>query len=331
MEESTMVSIIVPVYNVENYIEKCIKSILTQSYKNIEILLIDDGSKDASGDICDKLAETDSRIRVFHQENSGVSVTRNKGLDEANGEYIAFVDSDDIVSSNYVEILLRACISNNAKMSQCNHERFEDENEIHYFNGKADGNISIVSGRDICKKIYSTEGVNATVLWNKMYHASLFKGLRFPVGKIHEDLYLSYRVYYGVERVATVPYILYHYRVTPESITQKTFSKKNLFYLDAVQSQVEFYDEMNDIELYEKGCGHYGDVVITFYRNAREYLNREEYNPKNLVSNMKMIVAKLEEKGLKVSLKYKAFCKYPFFTAMSVKYQRAIKRRIRFS
>ncbi|SHJ28912.1 glycosyltransferase [Pseudobutyrivibrio xylanivorans] len=329
--ENYLVSIIVPVYNVEKYLEKCISSLTTQSYENIEIILINDGSKDKSGEICDKFAEKDERVVVFHQKNSGVSVARNKGLELAKGEYIAFVDSDDIVSEKYVEILLDACVNNNAKMSQCNHDRFEDDNTIDMYKDDYKEACPIISGRDICKKIYTIEGVNATVLWNKLYHRSLFDGLRFPEGKIHEDLYLSYRVFYSVERVAIVPISLYYYRITPESITQKTFSKKNLFYLDAVKSQVDYYTEQNDKELVEKSSGHYADIVISFYRNVRENLSKDEFNADDLVNNMKMIVALRENNHLVNPLKYKHFIKCPLITSQMVRYSTAIKRRIKFS
>ena len=172
--EKRLISIIIPVYNVEEYIEQCIQSVINQTYKKLEIILIDDGSLDKSGKICDAYADRDKRIIVIHKENGGLSDARNKGIDIASGEYITFVDSDDYVEDSFIEDLYTTLINNNAEMSICNIIKVNDKGEKIENIGFAEDEL--VNGKKILKGICEHKNViESIVAWNKMYSKDFFR------------------------------------------------------------------------------------------------------------------------------------------------------------
>lgn len=186
-----LISIIVPAYKVEKYLPKCIESLINQTYKNIEIILIDDGSPDKTGKICDEYAEKDERIKVIHRENGGVSAARNDGLSTATGDYYAFVDSDDFVSPEYCEKMLSELKRNNAEVALCKQKYFYE------------GEIPEISYEECCSHVYSVEDIlYKTVVYGafydcmggKMYARRLFDNIRFPVGRVYEDASVIYKL-----------------------------------------------------------------------------------------------------------------------------------------
>lgn len=194
-KEIDLISIIVPVYQVENYLERCLESILKQTYSNFEVILIDDGSKDQSANICEKYAQKDSRIRVFHKENGGLASARNKGIERANGDWYCFIDSDDYIKEDYLEYLLNLCIKNNADISCCNYDIvYEDISNV-------DKNIKLDEQES--NQIYSSEKFTyllicdkiANYAWNKLYRSTLWKNFRFDENyRIYEDMVTLYKV-----------------------------------------------------------------------------------------------------------------------------------------
>lgn len=207
-----MISIIVPVYNIEVYIGQCIESVLHQTFRDIEVLLIDDGSTDRCGDICEEYARIDNRIRVFHTTNKGLSAARNLGVREARGEYIGFVDSDDWIDPDMYEILLRRLEETAADISVCEIWR-------EYANGSK-------AGKCIQETVYtSIDAIRALILhkindtvWNKLYKKRCWSEIEFPVGHIHEDIVTLYRVFQKASLVSHIPNRLYHYRMRNGSI-----------------------------------------------------------------------------------------------------------------
>lgn len=189
--ENDLISIIVPVYNVENYIKDCINSIVRQSYKNIEIILIDDGSTDNSGKICDYYGGKDKRIKVIHKKNEGVSVARNMGIEESKGKYITFVDSDDFIDESYVENLYAQCIYKNVDLSICGINDIFGEREII----KTSVEYSkILDSKEAMKELLNEKYYNS-VIWAKMYKKNLFNNVKFNKNmKIAEDLDVLYRI-----------------------------------------------------------------------------------------------------------------------------------------
>lgn len=190
--EKGLVSIIIPVYNVERYLERCIQSVLCQTYRNIEVLLINDGSRDSSGDLCDRLARQDERIRVIHQKNSGQAAARNSGLDAAAGEWICFVDSDDYIKENFVEYLLELISNSEVKMGFCKvvHKDFlnrkEETEELE--------NILKYERKQTVKYILEGRRGFTVSVWRGIYHRTLFQEIRFMPGRLYEDLEILVRL-----------------------------------------------------------------------------------------------------------------------------------------
>lgn len=225
-KNSILVSVIVPVYNVKNYISQCLESIIRQTYNNLEVLIIDDGSNDGSELICDEFAD-DSRIRVFHLENHGVSYARNHGIHNAKGDYITFIDSDDWVNDNAIEILIKAALNTNADIVSA-----QSSNELI---GKTIQpklrleTITSFQGSDILKA-YS-RGLFPDYVWNKLYRREIFDNIRFPENRNFEDCDIMWRIVMDLvqkDRVLTIiPEVLYHYRMRKGSIS-RTYSLKNI-------------------------------------------------------------------------------------------------------
>ena len=190
-----LISVIIPVYEVEAFLHKCIDSVIGQTYRELEIILVDDGSPDNCGDVCDEYAAVDSRIKVIHKQNGGLSDARNAGLDAASGEFIGFVDSDDHIEPDMFECLYQALYTSGSDISICNHII---DNEI-------TGNMTSAAGPESESSLRMTQKEALSVLiddliirnymWNKLYRASLFEGLRFPAVKVFEDTVMQYRLF----------------------------------------------------------------------------------------------------------------------------------------
>lgn len=236
-----MISIIVPVYKVEPYLRQCIESVLSQTYKNVEILLIDDGSPDSCGQICEEYAERDGRVRVFHTENKGLSAARNLGFQMANGEYIGFVDADDWIEPNMYETLLERLVETNSDICICAFwfeyvNTFEEEK---YQN-------SIMSDKDSLKALI--RGEIKSYVWNKLFKRNILENVLFPEGKNFEDISNMYGVLRKSDVITVTSDPKYHYRQRKESIS-KSFAGKNLCdFADACLERYFFYKkELEDI------------------------------------------------------------------------------------
>lgn len=218
MRKRSKISVIVPVYNVEKYLSKCVESILNQTYKDIELILVDDGSLDNSGNICDNYAKNDNRIKVIHKENGGLSSARNAGLDIASGEYISFVDSDDWIDENTYEELVKKIVTTNADIICFAGEKTDGTSVYERcFDCKGDG--VILNGRDVVKEIL-LDKIGSQVV-KGLYHAKCWKDLKFPVGRLYEDIPVTYKAFEKAERVAFVYKPFYKYRINPNSISHK--------------------------------------------------------------------------------------------------------------
>ena len=220
-----VVSIIVPVFNVKSYVSECVGSLCRQTYTNLEILLVDDGSTDGSGEVCDEYADRDERIRVIHQANRGLSGARNTGLDNVQGEYIAFVDSDDLVSPNYVETLYELLMRYDADIAACAYIKVTTE-QLTNIREKV---LSLDNVREICmpsvkllKQWHGKYKQQETVAWNKLYCREVWNGrkkIRFPESRNHEDVLISHLVVQSVKTIVLTTEILYFYRIRKGSIT----------------------------------------------------------------------------------------------------------------
>lgn len=188
-EKSKLLTVIVPVYNVEKYLDTCIKSIINQTYSNLEIILVDDGSKDDSGRICDKYAEKDKRIKVIHKENEGLSEARNLGIKLSKGDYITFVDSDDYIDERMYEILIHDLEYYDVDIATCDYLRVEDYSK----KAEISNEVNIYDKKEaLCKLLKNEEYKDYA--WNKVYKKKLFKDIWYPKGRVQEDVAVTYKL-----------------------------------------------------------------------------------------------------------------------------------------
>lgn len=244
------ISVIVPVYKVEPYLRQCVDSILAQTFTDFELILVDDGSPDSCGMICDTYANQDLRVRVVHQENMGLSAARNAGIGLANGEYLTFIDSDDMVSDAYLEKLYDVIGENNSDIAICGMQTFAEENELSSNDVVCtERSPRIMTGREACLSIYHMDGKVPIMAWGKLYRADLFAGIRYPVGLIHEDDATTPKLLYRSNKTAMTFERLYYYRTRPDSIMGRPFSSKRFDCVKAIQSCIDFFEDTKDFEL----------------------------------------------------------------------------------
>ncbi len=244
-----MITIVVPVYKVENYLVRCINSILNQTYTNWELLLVDDGSPDNCGKMCDEYAEKDNRIFVIHQKNGGLSAARNTGLnwfyEQNRSDYITFVDSDDWLHPQYLEILMNGITENNVKISVCDFKQVLSETPHENYDNI---NFELTSPEDFLVNHFW----EYNYAWGKIYHKSVFEDVRYPVGKNFEDVFTTYKVLHKCEKIAYAELQLYYYFQNEQGISHSLWKPSELVILDAMQEQMQFYKE-NDLQrAYEK-------------------------------------------------------------------------------
>lgn len=238
--ERIAVSVIVPIYNTRPYLEDCIRSILAQQLSEpFEVLLVDDGATDGCGELCDQLAAGDSRIRVFHQENQGLSGARNTGIDAARGRYYAFVDSDDLLHPGYLQSLYDACEQHDAYMAICAVEDVKEDGSSQdppEYTLPAETGVFV--GKDLLNRFYAPNGTYYTVAWNKLYRAEVWKLLHYPEGRLHEDDFVAHRLFWRCDKVVCLDTPLYSYRLRSGSIC-RTEMKPEAF--DAVDGLADRY------------------------------------------------------------------------------------------
>ena len=239
------VSIIVPVYQVETYLRQCIDSILAQTFTDFELILVDDGSKDKSGEICEEYAGKDGRVRVIHKENGGLSDARNAGLEQAAGEYFMFVDSDDYIAPTMIERLYNSIQSESADIAACNFCYVFDKKEKKDFSTAMEAEVLQGSEIFYYRKNDRSYGF-WTVAWNKLYKSETFRNVRFRFGKYHEDEFWANDIYQLEIRVATTPECLSYYRQRDNSIMGKESIARNLDILEALRERIYIYLEKQE-------------------------------------------------------------------------------------
>lgn len=234
------ISVIVPVYKTEAYLHRCVDSVLSQSFRDLELILVDDGSPDGSPAICDAYAEKDPRVRVIHQSNGGLSAARNAGLDwmqaHSESQWIFFLDSDDWIEKRTLETMLQAAEAHKTAVCACGYQRTEGEQPP-------------VQEADLLPQLWNTaelyqkETVLLTVAWAKLYRRDCFATIRFPVGKLHEDEFTTYRVLFQQEKLTYVPAPFYAYYWNPQSITGSRWNPRRTDVWEAYRQQIRFFED----------------------------------------------------------------------------------------
>ncbi|MBQ6972329.1 MAG: glycosyltransferase [Synergistaceae bacterium] len=231
MSDTPLISVVIPVYKVEQYLNECVDSVINQTYENLDIILVDDGSPDNCPAMCDDYARKDSRIRVIHKPNGGLSDARNSGIDIAHGEYITFIDSDDYVSRTYVEQLCTIMKASSAGIVQCVHS-----SEAHEVNDAVSTSYEIYSPHDAIKIALRNKRI-ARAAWGKLYKLSMFaenERLRYPEGLVMEDLYVMPEIFDAAGSFALTDSTKYFYRLRDDSIWLKPFDSSKLDYFTSI-------------------------------------------------------------------------------------------------
>ena len=256
-----LISVIVPIYKVEPYLDRCVRSIVEQTYENLEIILVDDGSPDNCPAICDAWAEKDSRIKVIHKENGGLSDARNAGMEVASGEYIAFVDSDDWISADYIDAMYRAIQNTGAEIAAS--DVIISYGETEPATSAREAAIKVCSAEDAIGDILQGRGFRA-VAWNKLYRKSLLENEKYPVGKYHEDEFFTYRILAKAKKLVYVDCALYAYFQRSGSI-MNSVSMKHLDALDAHWERLIFLKDRYP-DLYGKDKMVFCFTCVGLYR-----------------------------------------------------------------
>lgn len=262
------ISVIVPVYKVEAYLHRCVDSILGQTVTDFELILVDDGSPDNCGAICEEYARKDSRIVVIHQANGGLSAARNAGIDWAfansDSQWLYFVDSDDFIHPESLERLLNAALEMNVDIS------------IGGFS-ETSGQPPVVEKEDLIPELWKTRdffvenNVNAIVAWGKLYRKALFREIRYPTGKIHEDEYTTYKLLFACENIAAIPAPLYGYYVNQTGITKGSWSPKRLDVQGAFEERIAYFRKMKDKDMFDYTVRYYARVLARQFELAKDY------------------------------------------------------------
>ena len=327
------ITVIVPVYNVENYLNKCLDSLINQTYKNLEIIVINDGSTDNSGEICQEYAQKDNRIIYVEQENGGLSDARNAGLERMTGSYVTFVDSDDWVEPDYVEVLHNKLIGYQADIAIGNYYSYNEDEAMYYFHVNSESyyeklydNISIFENLYDAKQMKSFSLISA---WGKLYKAELFDYIRFDKGKLDEDGYINQKLYLLVQKVIYINQGLYAYRQRSGSIT-KTWTEKWMHALvDAMSERITLLANMG--YPLEKHLAAYRQMLEVSIANGQasglsDTATYKEFEMKRTLLNQLSVQSQKEKKAIVLAANY-AYVDQVLTTIKSICYH---NRSIRF-
>ena len=269
--EEALVSVIIPVYNVEKYLKKCADSVLNQTYRNLDIILVDDGSTDLSGKMCDELGIDDKRVTVIHKQNGGLSDARNAGLNVARGEYYAFVDSDDYISSDMIEIMVNSARENSCEIAICNMVKFSESGESALFYHPV-AQKQILLGENRFKTLKQPS------VCNKLFKASLFQNIRFPKGKYYEDTFVYHELLYRAKSVVLTGSNSYWYLERSDSIVgSPKYTSRYFDFIEAVWKRAEFLIENNVKSYGEEACLS----LYAAFSSAVKYIKRDRKNKQN--------------------------------------------------
>ena len=270
-----LVTVIIPVYNVEKYLERCINSVIKQSYSELEIILVDDGSTDKSYEICKRFASLDKRISVIANSNEGVSAARNSGLSLVHGKYVLMVDSDDYIACNMIETLYNAAVETGADVTVCDFMRGKEDN---YIFDSDKGCYEIIDTRETLSRIYTDDHnkLRYVVPWIKLYKKELFDSIEYPYGKIFEDIYTTHKIYGRCKSIAVVNSALYYYYQRPDSIMNNNYNLKKLDYLGALEERITFFHQLGFADLEKKAYDELLHSLLWEYSRTRDILHNKD-------------------------------------------------------
>lgn len=311
-----LVSVIIPVYNVEKYLTRCLDSVINQTYENLDVILVNDGSTDSSGEICRRYAQNDPRISLFTQENQGLSAARNTGLNHMKGEYIVFVDSDDYISIHFIEIMLNTLLECDTKIVMCAHLAVSNDDD--------DADLNCPSLEDVrsCIKLRRDDIFDKpkrTAVWGEIYDKTIFASLRFEPGRIHEDEFIFHKIYMQVENVGWIDHALYAYRQSTNSIMRTNgVAHAHPDRIDAYLKRLSFFQEYGNMKFVK-------NTEKVIFRTLPDLMGQMgEPALKKLIVKTEQEICRITGKRV-FSLKIMLFKICPRFYLSLRKYYRAIK------
>ena len=266
-----LISVIVPIYKVEPYLDRCVQSIVEQTYQNLEIILVDDGSPDNCPAMCDAWAAKDSRIKVIHKENGGLSDARNAGMDVATGNLISFLDSDDWIEPEFIARLYDAMKKSGAQIAECATDYVDEADKVLRLRNAAD--ISEIGRIEALRRLIQEDGIYQTV-WNKLYRREVIDGIPFAVGKLHEDEFWTYQVLDRIEKLALVSEPLYHYLQRSGSIIGTGYNIRRLDGLEARCQRMQYLQKYPELATLTRQS-----LILDcmwHYQSAKSYLTGRE-------------------------------------------------------
>lgn len=270
-----LISIVIPVYNIENYIEKCIKSIVQQTYENIEIIIVDDGSTDSSGTLCDQLGRNDKRIIVIHKENGGLSDARNKGIDRASGKYICFIDGDDFIAEDFITTLYNSLKNNNADLAVCEFD-YIDNNGKRINHPIDSGALRILNTHDAIQILLQQKPYSNSAC-GKMFKLADFDNIKFPYRRLYEDTATVYKLFLKCNKVVFTAKAMYYYVWRNQSISKSGFSinqMDGLYYAELMVNEiVTVFPDLDEL-----GMCRVLDPCISLMRTMPKDLYKNEYD-----------------------------------------------------
>lgn len=308
MNNEPLVSIIVPCYKVEQYLPNCIESILCQSYTNWELVLVDDGSPDNCGNICDDYAVKDNRIKVVHKQNGGLSSARNAGLDIMQGKYVSFLDSDDFWHEDYLQLMMKHVIEDKADIVQCGFIR---------------GTETVFPHIDLDEKaqVYDNHSIFTSqaakiIICGKVYKSCFFEDVRMPVGLINEDDWTTWKLYYKAQKIVVSNLPLYYYTQNPNSIMGNQRKKPDMTYFGAYRERIAFFNEKGEQDLEDVSRMQWCKSLLLLYSNpmlTKE--NKEEI--KTLFDENWKKISQSTVVPSKLKILFYGFCKMPVISSIT--------------
>ncbi|MDB2106219.1 glycosyltransferase family 2 protein [Clostridium paraputrificum] len=304
------ISVIVAVYNVKDYIETCIKSIIGQTIKDLQIILVDDGSTDESGKICDKYKDIDNRVRVIHKKNGGLSSARNAGLNYAEGEYISFIDGDDWIEEDFFEVLYNSIITTKSDIGVVHLKKVKNYEAIK-FSTKTYEKYEVFDREEAMRKLFEGNLIGYSAV-NKLYKSSLFQEIRYPEGILMEDKATTYKLIHKSDKVVVNPSTKYHYYLRDNSIMRNKFNERNFISFDIHEEILRFIEvNYKDLENIVRARYVHAAVRTIIMMMKSQYNNKDAYvRCSDIVyKNIKIC---LREKKVNIKIKLLAFVVYCF-------------------
>lgn len=316
------ISVIIPVYNVAPYLEKCLDSVIRQTYVNLEIILVDDGSTDGSGNICESYAEKDKRIKVIHEKNGGLSFARNAAMKVMTGKYLTFVDGDDCIEKDMYEMLYNAISLNGSDISVCGRYEYNEDGSKRIYDFTEDRTVD----KKEAVKLLLKDTSFGHMVWNKMYRKEMFEGTDFPEGKVFEDIAIMYGIIEKADKVSIVSKPYYHHLYRSGSISNEVCIDSYIDYLDAAENLIVHY---KDSEYYKYS------IINKFMINEYVWMKLsgikdENEDVKSLIRQTRKEVIEHIDSIFYVNLKYKitavaiAVCPHLFAWAINSKTMSAL-------